>query len=266
MGSEGWRHTAALISRILFAILAAALLLIQVLAEFNVFRDPTWLPVALAVVVAMAAVWQNSRQAVQTALAPKRDDQNVRVQKAVYVALSLIAKRCHLDIESIGASVFRVERRIVLQKKLIFPLRRVEILFRPAVRRFRLNAHPQPTSVEWTTGKGAIGQVWKTGAYTHVNWSPIAKRHGGPTPISKAKFAGLPAKTTVGFSYDEFVSIVGKYGEILAVPIMSDGGAKILGVIAIDRPYDSANTVSLMDDTDIRQWVTVAAAAIAADL
>lgn len=264
MGS--WRHTVLLTTRIVLAIMAGALLLIQVLAEFGVFHNPTWLPVVLAIAVAAAAVLQNSAQAVQTAQAPKRDGQNVRIQKAVFVALSLVAKRCNLGVEILGASVFHVEKRTRWQAKLFFPLRRTEVLYRPAVRRVRLNAHPQPTSVEWTTGKGAIGQVWSTGAYTHVDWSPIAKRHGGPTPITRAKFDSLPARTRVGFSYDEFVSIVGKYGEILAVPIMSDGGAKILGVIAIDRPYDPTKMSAMLDDSDIRQWVTVAAASIAPDL
>jgi len=184
------------------------------------------------------------------------------MQKAITAALVEISAETTISLPILGASVFRVQKRIRLTKSWPF-VGWESFLFR--VLHFRLSASPQPSTVVWTPGKGAIGQCVRSRRAVHKNWSPIARRYRHKPP-SAAKYASLPAETKSGFTYEEFIGIVEKYAEILAVPIMSEDGANILGVISIDRPYDPARTDEVLDTPAVEGIAETAVAAIRGDL
>lgn len=252
----------ALFLRIVAAISGAALLVIQALIEVDVYHNPTWIVVALVIVVAFASLVDNTRASWRAARAEDRERRYARIQKAATAALVEISERTGVELPVMGASVFKVHRRVHFAWSWPF-LRRERILSR--VLRFRLSYSPQPSTVVWTSGKGAIGQCLHSGRAIHKDWSPIARRYAKKPPTEQ-KYATLPAETRSGFTYREFVGIAGKYAEILAVPIMSEDGASILGVISIDRPYDPTRTAKVLDTSEARVIAEAAVAAIRADL
>ncbi|WP_054246368.1 hypothetical protein [Rhodococcus opacus] len=257
------RRQLALAARILLAVAAALVLALQALSQAKIFENPTWLPVVLGLAVAFLTLSDNARAAVRTARAPQRENAHMRVQKAAIAAVIEISKTTGVELEVIGGSVFTVHKRIAWKKSLKC-VRLQNALTRPV--RFRVQDYPQASTVKWLSGKGAIGETLRHRSYAYIHWAPIAKRHGGPPPITREKFAAIQTGTRAGFTYKEFVGIVQKYAEILAVPIMSEDGAKILGVFAIDRPYVPGDNSKRFDDSVVRGIAEVAAVAMRGDL
>jgi hypothetical protein len=93
----------------------------------------------------------------------------------------------------------------------------------------------------------------------------VARFQGVPQP-TRPDFEQLSADDRSGFTYEEFVGIMHKYAEIVAVPIMSVGGTSIIGVLAIDRPYNAALTAPVFNTDDVRDAAETAAVAIVEDL
>ncbi|MEJ1230043.1 MAG: hypothetical protein WDM88_04475 [Galbitalea sp.] len=83
--------------------------------------------------------------------------------------------------------------------------------------------------------KRVIGTAWLQKKIIHMDWSRIAARWGG-TAINQDQFTKLPINTRSGFTHAEFIGIVGKYSEILGVPIWNEQQTKCIGIYAIDVP------------------------------
>lgn len=84
---------------------------------------------------------------------------------------------------------------------------------------------PRTTGVDWTKGKGVIGQVWVTGRPVILDgaaWDAQVR---------------LPGGDTSGFTRDEVEQVRGKYGCIVAAPIV-DGDVTI-GVVSLNGPPGS---------------------------
>lgn len=261
--NDTWRRNIGLAFRIIFAVLSALFLALQGLSEFGKFQDPAWLPVALAVGVAFFMCADGVTAAIGAAGKVEKDESRARVQKVVVGALVQIAEECRLELSVIGGSVFRVQRRFVWchWKKVPHP-RRMQVLTRTV--RFRLRDYPQASKVLWTTGKGPIGDVLRNRAPRHVHWAPIAKKYAKDPPITREAFKKIPKKTRDCFTYDEFVEIVGRYAEVLAVPILSEDGGKLLGIISIDRPHEEDTQKRF--GTSVKAIAETAAVAMRGDL
>jgi hypothetical protein len=117
----------------------------------------------------------------------------------------------------------------------------------------------------WTSGKGAIGRAWQERRPVHCPWRPIADALGNK-PISEAEFSALTAEQTWGFTRDEFIGIVDKYAEVLAVPILSELGGSVLGVLSLDVPKRLGLTDLILDSDDAEAVATAAVALIRDDL
>lgn len=246
---------AGLTLRIIVAAAALAAAVLQAMAEAKTFKGPTWLPVVLAISVAVFAFIDNARTSIRTIRAPKREGAWGRIQKTSAAALVQIADT-HPDllIELMGVSVFVPKRRW-----LIGPMR----LVRPS--RFRLSDAPQASSVTWSAGKGCIGVSFRDKRAVYCHWAPLARRYGGK-PVTESEFHAIPADKRWNFTREEFLGIVAKYAEILAVPIMSEDGGKIRGVVAIDRPYKAGDNRKLLDNEDVRGIAEGLAVSIRDDL
>lgn len=133
-----------------------------------------------------------------------------------------------VDVTLLGASVFVVKRPKILRWQEDRLVRLV---------RYRLRDTPQQSDVEWTKNKGCIGKAWADNKITHQTIRPIAEKYGS-ADVSEAAFERIPARTQRGFTHAEFRNIIGKYAEVLAVPIQKDGdaSAKIIGILSVDVP------------------------------
>lgn len=245
------------------ALAAALLILLGVLLQIGVYHKPIWFPIAVAAIVALGSLISNSKGTIAAAMATRRETARARILKASIAAVFHVSRETNIEPLVIGVSVFRARRRLEFQRA-AWPVHTVNRLYR--VSRFRLNDIPQPSAVRWLEGKGTIGACLRAGRWQHQNRSPIAQRYEGPDVISRQDYDQLPDDERSGFTYKEFVGIIHKYAEILAVPIKSEGGARVVGVLAVDRPYDAALTATVFDATKIRAAAEIAAAAIHQDV
>jgi hypothetical protein len=244
-------------------IAAAALIVFEVLLQLNIYHDPTWVPVAVAVVVAVGSFITNSWGTVRAATEARREGVRQRIQKSCIAAAALTSQITGLDMLTIGVSVFKTRRRPAARWSSRPFYLQVHHLER--VERFRLNDTPQPSTVRWLAGKGAIGKCVETRRWVHKNWSPVVQRFQDEAP-TQAEFSQLPEGVRDGFDYDEFIGIMDKYAEILALPVMSVGGGEIVGVIAIDRPFDADRVAPALKNLKVRDAVEMTIAAINVDV
>jgi hypothetical protein len=251
-------------ARALLSIAAGSVIVFGVLLELDIYRDPTWVPIALAIVVAIGSVITNFRGTLHAATESRREGVRQRIQKASIGAAAVVHGITGLDMLTIGVSVFRARRRPALKCALWPFFMKVHHLER--VERFRLTDIPQPSKVKWMAGKGAIGKCLETRRRVHKNWSPIVLRLQDHDVLTVDEYRQIPEADRDGFTYDEFVGIMDKYAEVLALPIMSAGGGEIVGVIAIDRPFDPERVTPLLNNLKVRDAVETAAATISADV
>lgn len=236
------------------ALAGGLLAILGVLLSLNRYHGPAWFPIAVASVVGLGTFISNAQGTFAAAKAEKRATARARITKASIATVFTLSIETGIESLVIGVSVFRVRRRLGIWEYL------------DRVSRFRLGDTPQASTVRWKSGKGTIGACLETGRWQHKDWSAIARRYSGSNLPTRDQFDKLPAAERGGFTYKEFIGIVDKYSEVLAVPIKSVGGAKVVGVIGIDRTYDPALTTAVFDTPKIRVAAEVAAAAIREDV
>ncbi|MDJ0014958.1 hypothetical protein [Rhodococcus erythropolis] len=252
--------------RLVNAVAAFAILVLGGLVQLEVFKPSKSWAVVLVCAVSLITLVDSTRSAYRIAKAAQREHADSRVASTVMGLSNSIGHSLGLDFGVVGGSVFVAQRRWTLNRSIFF-LRRPVVLVRPPQWRIRYGDGPQASRVLWTTDKGAVGEAYRSGSPVYKYWSPIAKRYGVANTIDEARFDGLEDGVKSGFTYGEFTSIVGKYAEILAVPIMSVDGGRVLGVFAIDRPYRRDEQArKLFDHQSIARTVESAASVVGPDL
>lgn len=184
------------------------------------------------------------------------------IHKAVIATLVALAGETATKITDLGANVFLVSspwRRRVRLGRRVLSIGREPRLER--IERIRLADYPSMSAVTWTEGKGVIGAAWANERPEHVNWSPLASRWDGVN-ITDAEWDSIDDHSKAGFSRADFIAMVGKYAEIIAVPIKDEQGTTI-GVIAIDRVWRrEATQTPVLDTASVEEAVTSAAAVL----
>jgi len=256
------------------ALAAALLVVLGVVISLGEYREmPPWFPVTVAAIVAVGGLIPNLIGTYAAATATRRELRRERLQKASIAVAASAAEETDVNLLVVGVSVFKARGRVVGQRVLrkeegeriwASPVRINYRLHR--VLRFRLTDLPQPSAVKWTSPKGTIGECFEAKRWIHHDWSPIAREFNDAEVLSPNDFDNLDSGVRDGFEYKEFVEIMHKYAEILAVPIKSEGGRKVLGVLAVDRPLDQALTDPVLDKREIREAAEIAAAAIRKDV
>lgn len=238
--------------RVIAAILAFAVVVLRSISEVgwiprnSVFEFVTLLVVGLFVLIDSIA------GAVRAARRPGLEKKRQRISKAILGSLKSVQDETGVRLEVLGGSVFVPKRTRWLRRK---RLARIE--------RYRLSDYPQPSRVVWSEGKGAIGEAWRSGVESHVAWADVASRWGRGAIRSEEDFAQVPLEDRAGFDWEEFAGIVDKYAEILAVPIMSSDGSKVLGVYAIDVPLDPRDRLQTGRQLNTQAVLAVATACAA---
>ena len=241
------------------ALAGGLLVVLGVLMSLKIYQRPVWLPITVASVVGLGTFVTSAQGTVAAAKSTRRELARARITKASIAAVFHVSNETKINPLAIGVSVYKASRRLSIQG-MWPPIHFVYQLDR--VSRFRLNDIPQPSTVRWRSGKGTVGACLETGRWQHKNWSAIAQRYSESAVPTRDQFQALPAEEKSGFTYEEFIGIMHKYSEVLAVPIKSDGGATVLGVLAIDRPYDAELTAGVFDSVTIRTAVEIGAVAI----
>ena len=176
---------------------------------------------------------ENAGTIVVRAFRSRRAKRTVELETAIQAALLQIVGHSAVHLEEIGGNVYMASRWDRWRQK---PHDKVRL---KRIARLRPGGYPQESGVAWAAGKGVVGECWSKKKRIHKPWHAVAARYAD-AELDEASFAKIPAATRYGFTFQEFVSIVDKYAEVLAEPIWdSRKKGTMLGVISIDRAYRS---------------------------
>jgi hypothetical protein len=188
------------------------------------------------------------------------------IHKPVIAALVAVAADTGINITDLGANVFVVKKGIGYRlgyKEWTVRTKTWRIGRKPRLERaerIRLSDYPAMSDVPWTEGRGVIGDCWARARPEYVHWAPLAKRWSGKD-ITEAQWARIKPEDKAGFTREQFMMMVWKYAEILAVPIQDDG--KVVGVVAVDRVWRAdGRQDSLLNITKVEDTVTSMAAVL----
>ena len=145
----------------------------------------------------------------------------------------------------LGVTVWKPKRRSfwswLWRKK---PPRRLKSSYRQRSR----NRHSS-SKIEWTEAKGTIGLCIRDGDMVHADltelWDPLRG-------CDKATWDKQPDEVRQGLTFDEFTKALkssasvlgGHLIYVLAVPILTAKGGKVLGCVALDAPSGYADQLS----------------------
>jgi hypothetical protein len=149
-----------------------------------------------------------------------------------------------IDVKTIGASTW-VPSGIVLSGGM--PRRKLHRLARE-----RVNDTPVPSGITWIKGKGVIGRCWRDQREQLHDAERLFVSHGN---CSRRDWDALGEDERMGMSHGEFQKIAGKYGTVIAVPLIGRG-EKVIGVVALDAPM---GTISQLSSPDVTQAIGAAA-------
>jgi hypothetical protein len=152
-----------------------------------------------------------------------RDKIQPALQGLVWKVGSILAepgKPADVDlIRSMGVTAWKV----IDHKKTAKPLY--------PIGRHRFSPTPRESGIEWTCGKGIIGECWKKKQTIVANTQKFDAKH---RKLTAKQWGLLPEETRRALDHDEYHQMAGKYGTVIAMPIMKNG--KVMGVIALDAP------------------------------
>ncbi|KRD07782.1 hypothetical protein ASE48_10115 [Mycobacterium sp. Root265] len=238
--------------RILYAFAGFALLVLNVLIEKKVVDWDPMVAVWAACGVGLVALFDNVRLIKFKYDARERNAARARLYRPMFsalVALSDIREGIH--VFDLGVSVFKISRVWFLWCGVIpwSEKRLVRIV------RLRLSDSPNESNVRWTKGKGAIGVCWQSNVAVHHDRRADAATWGknGQYP-SEAQFADLQDDQKRGMNREEFIQTIDKYGEILAVPMVTPHKGEQLGVLSVDclaTAYAGPDSQSILQGEDI---------------
>ncbi|OAZ40976.1 hypothetical protein A9Z40_03270 [Microbacterium arborescens] len=192
----------------------------------------------------------------------ERERRARKIESVLQTALRQLVSTRELRLEDLGANVY-----LAANWKRMRPEREKNVVLE-RVGRYRPIDYPQQSGVHWTDKKGVVGECWRRRGSTSKNWYAVAQRYGG-VELTEQAFFKIPADTRCGFTHREFVTIVGKYSEVVAEPIWhptKDG--VLIGVLTIDRAYQSEGDTfrELLSKRSTHQTAGLASLALAAIL
>lgn len=212
--------------------------------QVGIWSLPRWLLIVMVATVAVVATAASLRSAYWEVKGPRDQRLKSDVGALLRGAAREIAAARELDRDSVGVSAFEVRRRWIFWQRL------------ERVYRERGHSNPPPSGIDWTKGKGVIGLCWAQNKCVFRDLKGIANKHADCT---NEQFQLLENDIKMGLSYDEFVTIIGKYSSVIAFPITDDGN--FIGCIAVDLPLSEGTKTSL-NHSRVREIAGITAASV----
>jgi len=237
--------------RIVIAVAAIAAVFVSILQTQGVLPKNDLLTASVTFVSLIVIALDNLVTLIRRGARDKRVKRELEISNALMALLLNVGKQNSLRFEQLGACVY-------VAKKPIWT-RTTELV---RISRFRPSGYPQQSGVTWRPKKGVVGQAWGDRKTTYKNWHAVAERYSNAEITDESfKKIGLAARS--GFTKADFVSIVGKYSEILAEPIWDTRvKKKCIGIVAIDRQYEAGVAVEgePLNHADTRSFLSTTAA------
>lgn len=154
-----------------------------------------------------------------------------------------------ISTREIGLAAYRMRRPV-----LPFRVPRLERLI-------RMQLVIRVTSgIAWRRGVGVIGQCVERGVDVVEDLAALDEQLAD---VSPDEWDELGRDLTYGFTYDEYLRVRGKYGVVLATPMIQETplGSRVVGCLAVDTPQ---STFPLIASDEVRGLVAAAAATLTA--
>lgn len=194
-----------------------------------------WIVLTAFCVVAAISILDPVFSSLQGRLAARRSVRQGLANEVLHTALIQIDKHTHdsLNYFHIGLHVWEVRRCWNLKHSPKGHLRLAKVAS------LRLSGTLQSSRVEWTRGKGVIGQCW-------IHKTPVDRNVGADFQAFESATAqqwdGRDEHFRLGMTWDEFQR-VRSYGGVLAAPMLdADGGFR--GCVSLDGPKGTYKTLS----------------------
>ncbi|MGH8775777.1 MAG: hypothetical protein ACRDWI_11570 [Jiangellaceae bacterium] len=116
------------------------------------------------------------------------------------------------------------------------------------------------SGIAWRPGVGVIGQCVQRGEDVVENLAALDEQLAD---VPRHDWASLGDDLTYGFSYEQFQGVRGKYGVVLASPMIKEAplGSRVIGCVSVDAPADAFERLA---DEEVRGLVAAAAVTLAA--
>lgn len=205
---------------------------------------------ALLILLSAMTLADSLKRAIHRLRAQSTTRKRVRIRNQLSQLIVTLSEVTGRPISDFGCGLFQVQGRGIRRKQRLVRRERVRLVD---------DVHESP--VNFTYGKGTVGECWERCSTAYFNWCRINKKWGGKT-IARDDWEGMATDKHRNFTLPEFQSLVGKYSEVLAVPITVNGS--FAGCIAVDLKWhkDAAPTGPVLEKANVRTPVNAAARTI----
>jgi hypothetical protein len=207
-------------------------------------------PIRLGLVFAIGVVAFLSSAYMAVAEYRSRRSESAR-EKVSFVLRALafdLQDAAGLDVRDLGVSAYELRRR------------RLPPWSPVLVRRHRERATASTTAggVRWRPGKGVVGRCVAEGQEVCVDLAALDRRLSS---VGQSGWSTLDPDDRLGLSWRDYRRVRGKYGVVLAAPIIDDSRspAQVVGCVVVDAP---AGTRDRMLREHVHERVSTAASAI----
>jgi hypothetical protein len=186
-------------------------------------------------IVAIAAMFlisvaSGASRVVAAVFTSRRREAQAQSQQILKTLVWAVSDETGLDPRMLGASAWSLVG--VWRFKWLYRLAREHYL-----------SDPPPSQIWWTPGKGIIGRCVATGQKQIVNVRTIDTQLS--QLVTAEEWGALPDERRMGLSFKEYEKIRGKYGTVVAMPIIDPArGHRVIGVVSLDAPTGNHGKVS----------------------
>ncbi|MCI2237388.1 hypothetical protein MO973_40620 [Paenibacillus sp. TRM 82003] len=202
-------------------------------AALGLERAGTWdggpgVVAALVLLTAVLAVVSTVEQAVGRWRAGRRAAHRDVLDDLLHAVLWSVVDATGLDPRELAVAAYRLHRPA-------WPGRPARLL---RLHRVRAGRRPAASGTVWAPGKGVIGRCVAEGEVVAVDVSAAESALG---EVDAAGWRRLPAEARQGLTFEEHRRLRGKYGAVVAVPLVDDSGpvSAVVGCLALDGPAGS---------------------------
>jgi hypothetical protein len=235
--------------RVSAAVIVAAVGIGLGLHEMGSWVLPSWLAASLLIAGVLVAFVT----AVEAAIDQRRHGRVAELReqaRAVLAPLLLeLEEATGINARQLGVAAYRIRTPVwPFAKERLERLLRLQLIIRVA------------SGITWRPGVGVIGQCVARGEDVVENVATLDEQLASVPP---ADWERLGEDLTYGFTYAEFQRVRGKYGVVLASPMIKETplGSRVIGCISVDAPPGSFQALAA---DEIRGLVAAAAVTLAA--